>query len=202
MVAEAQPRRHYITDRLVKKYGATENCPGCLNKSIPHTEACRMRMMQKIGEDPLEKERYENRNTIEKKYEEAGVGSAVPSPSGTVPGGDAPMAVDAAGTTASSSSAAPAAPTASAAAPSAGAAAAVQPTVSTAAAATAVAISKAAFPTPPVPSSGPTAMQVSTPGKRKAAKENVGTVEAKDPPQRRLRQHVDAPLAAGGVSRR
>eukprot|EP00971_Amphidinium_carterae_P334302 6469495-Amphidinium_carterae.1 len=52
-VAEAF-KRAYITRRLVRNYGATAGCPGCLEANRPHTEECRAKMIRKIREDEQE----------------------------------------------------------------------------------------------------------------------------------------------------
>jgi len=68
------PKRYYITDRLVKKYGIIEDCPGCVAKGRQHTEECRARIMEQIGTDEVEKAWYENRHTIESQCIDVGIG--------------------------------------------------------------------------------------------------------------------------------
>jgi len=73
VAVEAQPRRYYITDRIVQQFGATPNCEGCVKPNKPHNEVCRTRFMRLIGDDQEERDRYLNRNTIESRYAEAGI---------------------------------------------------------------------------------------------------------------------------------
>jgi len=47
-------KRIYITKRMVKKYGATLGCRGCLESGFDHLESCRTRITARIRDDPEE----------------------------------------------------------------------------------------------------------------------------------------------------
>ena len=55
---EPEPRRKYLTQRLLDKYGRTPGCPGCQARGgvrRAHTEACRKRLERAWEEDALKR---------------------------------------------------------------------------------------------------------------------------------------------------
>ena len=70
-VAPPQQRRAYIRREDVHKHGAMEGCPGCQcvlddkRTTLPHTEACRARIVEAMEQDEAGKARFE---THEKKH--------------------------------------------------------------------------------------------------------------------------------------
>lgn len=60
-----EQRRVYIRKQDVRKYGSTEGCPGCTcvlldgPTTLPHTEACRARMVELMQQDDQGRERLE-----------------------------------------------------------------------------------------------------------------------------------------------
>ena len=73
-VAPPQRRRIYIRREDVHKHGATEGCPGCQciledrRTTVPHTEACRARIIEAMEKDEAGAERLQ---THAKKRKEA-----------------------------------------------------------------------------------------------------------------------------------
>ena len=72
--SEDPPQRSYIRREDVHKHGATEGCPGCQciledrRTTVPHTEACRARIIEAMEKDEVGAERLQ---THAKKRKEA-----------------------------------------------------------------------------------------------------------------------------------
>ena len=64
-VAPPQRRKLYIRREDVHKHGATEGCPGCTcvlenrRTTVPHTEACRARIIEAMEKDETGAERIQ-----------------------------------------------------------------------------------------------------------------------------------------------
>ncbi len=72
-----QVREFYITKRLIHKFGKTDGCPVCDGQPYgAHSKQCRERVVKLVQDDPEEKRKYDTRQTLEKKYEDA-LGRAV-----------------------------------------------------------------------------------------------------------------------------
>ena len=75
-------RKFYVTKALIDKYGKTTGCPGCSQRGV-HNDACRNRVIEKLRSDPISKERYEQRDTVEGQFERAfGVPAVPPADAG------------------------------------------------------------------------------------------------------------------------
>ena len=70
---EFVPRRLYIKSRDIEKYGVTPGCKGCVavlrgGRGVPHSEACRMRLIEQISQSDEGRARKEAAEQRQNEY--------------------------------------------------------------------------------------------------------------------------------------